>query len=183
MTDASQARYSIGAMLFHWVIAVLVIVNWRIAEGAEHLEGAAKAAAIAPHKAIGITILVLTVLRLLWRFTHKVPPMPDEMAAWERVLAKTVHTIFYVMLIGLPIGGWLAGSFASIPIDYFGLFTVPTLPVEQNYETAGAIIEQHATGGKVLLILVALHVLGALKHTFIDKVGGFKRMWPGKSAA
>ena len=183
MTDAAQARYSTGAMLFHWLIAILVIVNWRIAEGAEHLEGAEKLAAIAPHKAIGVTIFVLTILRLLWRISHKAPPMPDSMAKWERVLAKTVHIVFYVMLLTLPIGGWLASSYAHLPVDYFGLFNVPLLSVEQNYDTAISIVGQHKTGGKVVLALVVLHVLGALKHTFIDKVGGLKRMWPGGSTA
>lgn len=182
MSVSEQARYSTGAIIFHWVIAILVIVNWRIAEGAEHLEGAAKAAAIAPHKAIGVTILVLTILRLVWRLTHRPPPPPASVAGWERTLAKTVHVIFYVMLIGLPIGGWLAGSFAGIPISYFGLFEIPILPVEQNYDTAGAIIGQHKLGGTIVLALVVLHVLGALKHSFVDKVPGLSRMWFGKGA-
>lgn len=177
MSEAAQARYSLGAVIFHWVIAVLVIVNWRIAEGAEHLDGAAKLAAIAPHKAIGITILVLSVLRLAWRLTHKVPPLSDSLAGWERTLARAVHWIFYVMLIGLPIGGWLAGSYASMSIDYFGLFTIPALPVEQNYDTAKAIIGQHKLGGEIVLYLVVLHVLGALKHQFLDKVPSLSRMW------
>ena len=178
MTAESQARYSTGAMLFHWIIAIAVIVNWRIAENAEHLEGAARSAAIAPHKAIGIAILALTILRLLWRLSHKAPPMPDTMAGWEKGLAKAVHVIFYVMLIGLPIGGWLAGSYATSPVDFFGLFTVPMAPVEQNYEAAKSIIGLHGTGGKAMLILVGLHILGALKHTFIDKSGGLGRMLP-----
>lgn len=181
MTEGSQARYSMGAIILHWLIAVLVIVNWRIAEGAEHLEGAAKAAAIAPHKAIGITILVLSILRLVWRFTHKTPPLPERLAKWEKLLARTVHVIFYVLLIGLPIGGWLASSYASLPIDYFGLVTIPALPVEQNYDTAKAVIGLHKEGGEILLLLIALHILGALKHSFFDKVPSLSRMWPGKA--
>lgn len=180
MNEAAQSRYSMGAMIFHWVIAVLVIVNWRIAEGAEHLEGAAKAAAIAPHKAIGITILVLSVLRLAWRLTHKAPPLSESLAAWEKALAKGVHWFFYIMLIGLPIGGWLAGSYANSPVDYFGLFTVPMLPVEQNFDQAKAIIGQHKLGGEIVIYLIGLHILGALKHSFIDKVPSLSRMWPGK---
>lgn len=182
MMGNENARYSTVAVLFHWVIAVLVIVNWRIAEGAEHLEGAAKSAAIAPHKAIGITIMVLTIARLIWRLTHRPPAPPQSVANWERVLAKTVHVIFYVLLIGLPIGGWLAGSYAGFPIDYFGLFTIPTLPVEVNFDTAGAIIDQHKAGGAFVLALVVLHVLGALKHSFVDKLPGLSRMWFGKGA-
>lgn len=180
MTEGSQARYSTGAMVFHWLIAVLVIVNWRLAEAAHGLEGMEKALALNPHKAVGITILVLSVLRLGWRLTHKAPPLSDSLAGWEKMLAKAVHWIFYILLIGLPIGGWLATSYASISIDYFGLFTIPTLPVEQNYETANSIAEAHHSGGELVLYLIVLHVLGALKHQFFDKVPSFSRMWPGK---
>ena len=180
MSDGAQSRYSMGAMVFHWVIAILVIVNWRIAENAEHLEGAAKSAAIAPHKAIGITILVLSVLRLIWRLTHKAPPLSDQLASWEKALAKTVHWIFYIMLIGLPIGGWLAGSYFSLPIDYFGLFEIPPLPVGENPEAGLAVLGQHKLGGEIMIYLIGLHILGALKHSFFDKVPSLSRMWPGK---
>lgn len=181
MSDTAQARYSTGAIVFHWLIAILVIVNWRIAEGAEHLEGAAKAAAIAPHKAIGITILVLSALRLLWRLTHTPPALPIQLARWEKALARAMHGIFYVLLIGLPVGGWLASSYAGVPIDYFGLFNVPLLPVSENIDQAKSVIGAHKSGGGLLLILIAIHVLGAAKHHFIDKLPSFARMWPGKA--
>lgn len=179
MTQVNAQRYSLGAIIFHWLIAIAVIVNWRIAEAAEVLEGAERGALIGNHKALGIIILVLTLMRLAWRFSHRPPPHPDSMAGWEKFLSGAVHTIFYVLLIGLPIGGWVAGSFASSPVDMFGAFTLPMLPVEQNYDIAGAVIGFHGTAGEAMLILIGLHILGALKHTFYDKVGGLKRMWPG----
>lgn len=178
MTETGRSKYSTGAMIFHWLIAVLVIVNWRIIEAAEHLPDAEKGALVGNHKAIGITILVLTLGRLAWRLMHKVPPLPDTMAAWEKVLSRTVHIIFYVMLIGLPLGGWLAGSFAGKDISYFGAFTIPALPVGENFDMAKAIIGFHKTGGEVMIYLIGLHILGALKHTFIDKSGGLARMLP-----
>ncbi len=178
MSETGRSRYSTGAMIFHWVIAVLVIVNWRIIEAAESASKAAEAALVGNHKAIGITILVLTLVRLGWRLTHKVPPLPDTMAGWEKLLSRTVHVIFYVMLIGLPLGGWLAGSFAGRDISYFGAFTIPALPVGENSDLAKTIIGFHRTGGNIMLYLIALHILGALKHTFIDKSGGLARMLP-----
>ena len=171
-------RYSLGAMLFHWTIAVAVIVNWRIVEAAEHLADADKAPLMANHKALGITILILSVARLLWRWTHPVPPLPSDLANWERVLARSVHVIFYVLLIGLPLGGWLAGSFAGKDISYFGAFTIPALPVSENFDMAKAIIGFHKTGGEIMIYLIGLHILGALKHTFYDKSGGLARMLP-----
>ena len=176
MTDAARNRYSTGAMIFHWLIAIGVIANWRIAEAAEHASQADAGAWMGTHKAIGISILVLTIGRLLWRFTHPVPPLPG--AAWERILARTVHVIFYVMLIGLPIGGWLASSYAGRDIDMFGLFNWPLLPVGADRDAAGSIMDLHAAGGQALILLVGLHILGALKHTFISRDGGLLRMLP-----
>lgn len=178
MSEQARSRYSTGAMIFHWVIAIMVIVNWRVAEAAEHAGKVEQAALIGNHKAIGITILVLTLGRLAWRLTHRVPPLPDTMAGWEKALARTVHVIFYVMLIALPLGGWLAGSFAGRDISYFGAFAIPPLPVGENLDLAKAIIGFHKTGGEVLIYLVGLHILGALKHTFFDKNGGLGRMLP-----
>ncbi|NCP17690.1 MAG: cytochrome b [Erythrobacter sp.] len=178
MQDAEQRRYSLGAMIFHWVIAVLVIVNWRIAESAEHMEGAAKGAAFGNHKSIGMLILVLTIGRIAWRLTHPRPPMPESHAKWERVLARTIHIVFYVLLIGLPLGGWLASSLVSRPVDFFGLFTIPMLPVGENKDLGGTIFDAHKTAGSIFIYLIGLHILGALKHTFIDKDLGIFRMLP-----
>lgn len=177
-------RYSGVAMLLHWTIAILVIMNWRIAETAEHLQGAARDDVWGYHMAWGITILVLTLARLAWRLVHKPPALSAHLKPWERALAKTVHTVFYILLIGLPLGGWLAMSMYGSGIDWFGLFTVPALPTGTNKALGETIFEAHATGGTVLLLLIALHVLGALKHTFIDRDGTLWRMLPfGKPGA
>lgn len=175
---ASARRYSIGAMIFHWVIAALVIMNWQIVERAHDLEGALRGEVMGYHKAWGIIILVLTLGRLAWRWTHPVPPLPADLKAWEAALARTVHVIFYVLLIGLPLGGWLANSLYGNPVNIFGLFEVPALPVSQNEELGRSIFDAHATGGSIFIYLIALHVLGALKHTFFDRNGGVFRMLP-----
>lgn len=179
MSAATQSRYSTGAMWFHWIIAIAVIVTWRIAEAAEHADLVPdKIELFGYHKALGIMILILSLARLVWRWMHPVPPLPSNLPAWERVLARAVHVIFYVLLIGLPIGGWLANSLAERSIDMFGLFTIPALPVGANEGLAEVIFDSHATGGTVLIYLIGLHILGALKHTFIDKNGGIFRMLP-----
>ena len=177
--DDVQRRYSAGAMFFHWVIAIAVIWNWRLAENAHHAADRTERMAIfADHKALGITILVLTLARLAWRIGHPAPPMPAEMAAWEKAVAKTTHVIFYVLLIGLPVGAWLANSMAGRDIDFFGLFTIPPLPVGENGGLAETIFGIHGTAGGLMIWLIGLHILGALKHTFFDKRGGLSRMLP-----
>ena len=171
-------RYSGVAMLLHWVIAALVIMNWQIAERAEDFDGPLRGEIMNYHKAWGITILALTLIRLAWRLAHPVVVRTPNLKAWERWLAKTVHITFYVLLIGLPLGGWLANSYGGRVVDYFGLFTIPALPVGTDKDLAGEIFDVHETGAKFMLLLIVLHVAGALKHTIIDRDGTLWRMLP-----
>lgn len=178
MIDPAQVRYSAGAMIFHWLIAIAVIVTWRIVETAEHASKSDAAYWMGHHKALGITILLLTLGRLAWRLTHPVPPMSLAVARWQRLLARGVHILFYVLLIGLPIGGWLATSFYGYGVDMWGVFAVPALPVGESKDIGGQIIGLHKTGGEIMLYLIGLHILGALKHTFWDKDGTLYKMLP-----
>lgn len=173
-----QARYSAGAIILHWLIAIAVIVNWRIAEAGEHLEMAEKIEVMNRHKALGMTILALTILRVLWRLAQKPPALSSTLKPWEAMLARTVHLLFYVLLIGLPIGGWIANSAYGQGVDIFGLFTVPALPVPNNPDLGERIFGLHAAGGTVMLALIALHIVGALKHQFFDRDGNLYRMLP-----
>lgn len=178
MQETSQSRYSVGAMLLHWAIAIAVIINWRLAETAHELPKAEQAWWMGQHKALGITILALTLLRLVWRLIHPVPPLQASLAKWERTLARSVHMIFYVLLIGLPVGGWLATSYFGKGVDMWGLFTLPALPVGNSPDTGKQIFELHHTGGSIMIYLIGLHVLGVVKHTFWDKAGTLWRMLP-----
>lgn len=175
---SSRRRYTRVAMAFHWVIASLVIMNWRIAEAAEHMEGPTAGAVWNYHKAWGITILALTLGRIAWKLAHPGPPFPPHHKPWERALARTVHFTFYVLLIALPLAGWLANSLNGRTIDFFGLFTIPALPVGANKGLGGEIFDLHATTGKALLLLVGLHILGVAKHLLIDRDGELFRMLP-----
>ncbi|MBB3990504.1 cytochrome b [Croceicoccus naphthovorans] len=167
------------AIILHWLIAIAIIVNWRLAGAAEHLEGPAAAAYMNPHKALGITVLVLTVLRIVWRLVNPPPALRTDMATWERMLAKTVHALFYILLIAIPLLGWIASSSFGYGVDMFGLFQVPALPVANDPDAGKWVIGIHKALWTPMLILVALHILGALKHHFIDKDGELGRMIPG----
>jgi cytochrome b561 len=171
-------RYSTGAMILHWLIAIAVIVNWRLAEAAEHAPAAEHLAVLSPHMATGMLILGLTILRLVWRLTHTKPPLPSGLARWERLLARTVHFIFYVLLLALPAMGWIGTSMQSHAIDFFGLFAFPLLPVTADDRSGHELLEVHGTMGTIMLYLIVLHVLGALKHQIWDKNGELWRMLP-----
>ena len=171
-------RYSAVTMLLHWAIAIGVIVQWRIAETAEHAPEEEAGAIMANHFSLGVTILVLVLLRLAWRFVHRPPPLAAHLQPWERMLAKTTHTLFYILLIVMPAAGWVAMSSFARGVPVWGLFDLPPLPVPENVERGMAIFELHSVAGTVLLGLVVIHVLGTLKHTLIDKDGNLFRMLP-----
>ncbi|MXO60115.1 cytochrome b [Altererythrobacter salegens] len=171
-------RYSKGAMLLHWLIAIAVIVNWRLAEAAEHVPHDQHLQVLGPHMATGILILVLSLIRLGWRFTHAQPPLGSHLPKWEVVLARVVHVVFYVAMIGLPLMGWIGTSMQDHPIDFFGWFTVPMLPIAKDDHGGHELLELHGTFGNIFIYLIGLHILGALKHHFWDKDGELWRMLP-----
>lgn len=176
---SSGRRYSSVAIILHWLVAIAVIVNWRLAEAAEHLERSdpERGEIMGLHFAIGMSVLLLTVARVIWRLTHKAPPMSAHLAPWNRMLARAVHLLFYVLLLALPLLGWLGMSGYGNPVNMFGLVW-PVLPVGFGKDTAGDILEFHGTVGELMILLVGLHILGALKHHFVDKDGILWKMLP-----
>ena len=174
-----RTRYSGFAMLLHWLIAVLVIVQWRISEAAEEAPTREAGGAImANHFAIGVIIFLVVALRLVWRQVSPPPPPVAGHAPWERSFAKLVHFAFYAFLLVMPVAGWIALSSFGEPISLWGLFSVPALPVPQNPALGETIFELHGASGIALLVLAALHALAALKHTIVDKDGTLWRMLP-----
>ena len=179
MSLNAKTKYSGLAMLLHWLIAVLVIVQWRISEAAEEAATREAGGAImANHFAIGVVIFLVVALRLVWRQVSPPPPPGPGHAPWERTLANLVHFAFYALLLVMPVAGWIALSSFGQPISVWGLFSLPALPVPQNPALGEQIFELHGASGIALLVLAALHALAALKHTFIDKSGGLSRMLP-----
>ena len=165
-------RYSRVAILFHWTIAALVLANLWIG-----LIGGSMSA----HKAIGITVLVLTLGRIGWRLGHASPPLPAGTPAWERLAAQSTHALFYLLLIVLPMSGWAMVSGAKrYPLDWFGLFPIPYLPISDSAAHLGH--ELHEVVGLGMAGLVALHVAAALRHHFLLRDGVLARMLPGVRA-
>jgi len=182
ISSLAARRYSLGAIILHWTIALLIVGNVIGALVAGELPKAEAQAIMNLHKATGLLVLALSVARIAWRLTHRPPPYPPEMKGWEVKLAKGVHALLYVLMIAIPLTGWIFVSAATggKPIDFYGLFGWPGLPLAQSRDTAGLVKELHEIFAFALIGLWALHVAGALKHMFAHK---FFRMWPGRSAA
>ncbi|WP_432770489.1 MAG: cytochrome b [Sphingopyxis sp.] len=170
-------RYTKVAIWLHWIIGFAVIANIGLAMLTEDMPRETHRAAMDIHKALGITILLLSVLRILWRIGHKSPPLPAATPAWQRPLSGIVHFLFYALLILLPLSGWMWMSAADRPVDYFGLFTVPSI-VGPSESLADAMHDRHETLGLAMLGLAVVHILAALKHQFVDKTRLMGRMNP-----
>ncbi|MDP1028065.1 cytochrome b [Sphingomonas sp. KR1UV-12] len=166
------ARYSTVAMWFHWTIAVLVIANLTIGIFHDAI------GFMSAHKAIGLTVLALTAGRVAWRITHRPPPLPARTPGWERGLAHATHWTLYLLMIAMPVTGWLmvSGTATRRPLTWFGLFDLPYLPVG---EAAGGFgHDAHGLLGWLMLALVVLHIAAALRHRLILRDGILGRMAP-----
>lgn len=177
----TQDRYSSVAIVLHWAIAVLLVANVGLAWYADTLEGAAKGAVMGLHKPLGIVILLLTAARVIWRLTHRPPPLSPALKPWERTLARIVHVGFYAVLLALPLSGWAMVSGGPRPIDMFGLFDWPKMGfLAGQPKLVGEVLGEthHLLAKAIVYGLVPLHILGALKHQFLDKDDTLGRMIP-----
>ena len=180
------ARYSRVAMGLHWAITLLIALEIGLGLRMEGPPVAVTFAVYQLHKSIGISILALTLARIGWRLTHR-PPSPGNGPSWERRLARAVHLGFYAMLLVIPLSGWLIVSASRTGIDtvLFGLVPFPHIPGIPGLEPASrAAVEDAAETAHRLLGygldgLLALHVLGALKHHVVDRDHGLARILPG----
>lgn len=176
--QAAQQRYSGGAILLHWTIALAL--GFQLALGFSMPKDERGFELFQLHKSIGITILLLSLARLAWRLTHR-PPPPVE-GGFQGFLAKAVHTGLYVFMIGMPLTGWavVSTSRIEVPTVFWGLFSWPHLPLPRSVNELAE--ETHEILALVVLALIALHVAGALRHQFLLKDGLLRRMGPAGSA-
>lgn len=162
----SQQRYSAVAIWLHWTIALLLVANLALGLYHDDFDRAVTAWMMFFHKAIGMTVLLLTLVRIAWRFVRRPPPFDPALKAWEAALARTIHAGFYVLLIAIPLSGWMLSSSSGRATDFFGLFEIAPLPVPRGDDAHDLFEDAHELLGKAMMVLIALHVAGALKHHF-----------------
>jgi cytochrome b561 len=190
-------RYTKTAKILHWLIALgifgMFALGWYMSElpkeGPKQMaydlfdwgiytwtlseEASPRTFYFNLHKSIGITILVLVVIRIFWRITHKAPAMLASYKAWETKIASGVHRLLYVLMVALPLSGLVMAVASKYGVKWFGLEFIGGLdntPLREVFKEAHEII------GVVILLIIILHILGALKHKFIDNDETLDRM-------
>jgi len=171
--------YGLIARLFHWILFLMVvgvIIGGNIA--ADMPTGPDKTFMIGMHKSFGFAILVLVVLRLLWRLAN---PLPRDLGTSriENKLGHAMHIFLYILLLMQPAIGILMSQSFGHPVSFFGWFNVPTF-VNENIRLGKILLEIHETLWVVLAISVGIHAAAALKHHFIEKNRTLLRMIQGK---
>jgi cytochrome b561 len=170
--------YTPVAKLLHWLTAVLVLGMLGVGLWMVGLPiGLTKLYVYAWHKWIGLTVLVLAVLRLMWRIYRAPPPLPATVTAWERRLAPWGHAALLVLLLAMPVSGWLMSSAAGVSVRWFGMIDLPDL-VPRDPLTFEMLRTLHHWLAWTLMAVLALHVAAVVHHDLLRRDGIFRRMSP-----
>ena len=185
-----RARYTTVAIGFHWLIAALIATNLVLGFRMAFLKGLAQFNIFQLHKSVGVTILLLSLCRLGWRLVNPPPPESVGLQPWEKAAALAVHWAFYVIMIGMPLTGWVIVSTSpyNLPTLLYHLVPWPHLPVVHDLAAPQKAAVNHLseTAHVVLawstLALLALHLGAVAKHQFLDGHPVLGRMTPGRRA-
>lgn len=171
-------RYTRTAILLHWATALLIFAAFPLGVYMHDLPlSPHKLKLFSWHKWIGIGILLLAILRVLWRSSHRPPPLPDTMPRREKIAAHGMHYLLYGLILAVPVSGWLMSSAKGFQTVWFGVLPLPDL-VGKNKELGDLLREAHETLNFLMLGLVLAHAGAALKHHLIERDDILARMIP-----
>ena len=171
-----MGSYHFISKSFHWIVGLMILGLLALGFYMTALEGTPfKFGLYGWHKSFGILVLLLGVLRLVWRFYKGVPESLGTHQVWEKMLSKVTHLVLYLGIFAMPLTGWLMSSAGGYGVSVFGLFKMPDL-IGKNKELGGLFNQAHEILGYVILVAVILHLAGALKHHLIDKDETLQRM-------
>ena len=192
-----STRYDRVSQLLHWEVALLVLVLLVMGKTGLVEADHPGSAAFMWHGSLGVLVLVSVAARALWRLRHPPPEFPATMTRLGRIAARTMHASLYVLLIALPLSGWLAASSEGSNVNLFNVATLPRWGASMPSDTRPTAVpgmraapeseeggsedlaeEVHEFLGDALILLASLHVLAALKHQYIDRDELIRRMLP-----
>jgi cytochrome b561 len=174
-----EHRYSRTAVALHWVIALAVLgqigFGWYLQTVPRLTPD--RTVFVNLHKSTGLVIGVLILVRLAWRLTHKPPPLPASMPAWERGAAKASHALLYACMLIMPVAGYTASNFSKFGVKLFNAVLLPPWGADDRAVYA-FLNGLHVATSYVFVALIAIHVGAALRHLFFPRHGIFRRILP-----
>ncbi|HEX9472643.1 MAG TPA: cytochrome b [Steroidobacteraceae bacterium] len=180
-------RYDPVAMTFHWLIALLMLVDFALAISFSQFRSGDLLyfdLAYTLHMSLGMAVLLFSVLRLVWRLMHRFPPPPPDMHSAARLLARATHLLLYFFMIAAPVSGWVVLSVRRKPPVFFGAYHWPNIPflAEMSREQRGIVhqlmLPGHIELSYLAMSFVALHFLAALYHHYYRRDDVLVRMLP-----
>lgn len=183
LQSSPSSRYSLTAIVLHWLLGAALVAMFVVGLYMADLPFSPQRLKLYNwHKWAGVTILALSLLRLVWRLSHRPPALPDAIAQamprWQHWAHHGTHHALYVLFFAVPLIGWAYSSAAGFPIVLFGVLPLPDF-VPANKALAELIKPWHQITAFAMAGLVALHVAAALKHQIVDGDGLLQRMLPG----
>ena len=177
MKREPHERYTLTAIVLHWLIAGLVFtlfaLGWYMVDIPR---GPSRSHYFSLHKSLGLSVFLLAVMRLLWRYFHRPPAYPSSMEQWRITIARSAHFLFYILLILQPVSGYLSSSFSGyktrlfgVPLPHWGWRDPPL----NEFFT-----EIHVMSAVLFIILIAIHILGAVSHLIERGDSIFRRILP-----
>lgn len=185
---AEPLRYSSVAMTLHWLIAALILLDFALALSFSRFdpgEALYFGFAYAGHMSVGMLVLVLSLLRLIWRLLHRVPALPADMGRAARFLARVTHALLYVFMLAAPLSGWAVLSLRNKPPVLLGAVHWPNIRFLTDLDHAqrsaihDALLPGHIWLSYMGMTLVGAHLLAALYHHYFKRDDVLRRMLPG----
>jgi cytochrome b561 len=176
MTD--RLHYGTPAKVMHWLVVALLMVQFPIGWFMPDVHAGPPGTAMALHISFGITLLVVIVVRLIWRIAHPVAP-ESSLPSWQRVSSEAVHWLLYAGVLAATLTGWLFASYRGWSVSDFGLAPLPML-AGKNAAAIKQIDGWHQLAEWALLVLICIHVAAALVHFFVYRDRILQRMLPGR---
>jgi cytochrome b561 len=171
-------RYTATAIALHWLVAVLILCGAALGLYMVGLSlSPAKLKLYSWHKWVGVSIFLVAVARAAWRLTHAVPALPAATPHWQRSAAAASHLLLYVLIIVIPLSGWLMSSALGVQTVYFGVLPLPDL-LPKNKVLGEQLKLVHQGLNWTLAVVVAIHIAAALRHHFMDRDDVLHRMLP-----
>jgi cytochrome b561 len=168
-------KLSKPTILFHWLTAILFIGTLVVGKIVENMpRGAEKFELLANHKSFGVIVLVIALARIAWRFKEGALPPLSQAPRWQDIAAKSTHHLLLLATLAMPISGIMMSSGGGRALEVFGFELIAAGDKIEWLQSVGSTV--HHSAVNVIILLLLVHLAGAIKHQFIDKDGTISRM-------